>query len=202
LGLDRERDLNMQRLWNVKYYISASELKPEGLEKIYDDRVKIYRDNLSMPRFYMVYGIKNAASEEEVFGYIRNGKLGRNEAVTSNGKITGLYGVKSKNDIKPALYTPNKIELAVSTEKDGLLVISNFYDDNWAAEVDGKPAKTYCVNYCMTGLLVPAGSHNVVMKYSINNMPLYAAGTSVSLLIYLFLMAFEYMKKKKKQGLA
>jgi hypothetical protein len=58
-------------------------------------------------------------------------------------------------------------DLAVRTASGGqqLLVVSESYDDSWAATVDGQPAGVERVNGDFLGAVVPGGTHDVVLQF-------------------------------------
>ncbi|MBQ7567692.1 YfhO family protein [bacterium] len=74
--------------------------------------------------------------------------------------------------------TNNSISIATSCDRNAFLVISNTYDPNWRAFIDGHPAALQRVNLSMQGLAVPTGQHRVELKYA---SPAFALGWRISL---------------------
>jgi uncharacterized membrane protein YfhO len=58
-------------------------------------------------------------------------------------------------------YANNSVKLAVSAERDGLLVLHDLYYPGWEAKVDGVPVPVVKANILFRGVEVPAGSHVV-----------------------------------------
>jgi uncharacterized membrane protein YfhO len=61
--------------------------------------------------------------------------------------------------------TPQRIELSVQTDQPGLLVLTDAYYPGWSVRVDGEERPIYPTNVAFRGVLVPAGTHNVVFCY-------------------------------------
>jgi Bacterial membrane protein YfhO len=58
-----------------------------------------------------------------------------------------------------------RVEVAVQTGADGLLVLADPWYPQWQVKVDGRPAKLLRVDHAFRGVRVPAGSHQVVFTY-------------------------------------
>lgn len=76
--------------------------------------------------------------------------------------------------------TPGRIELNVRAASRAILVLSESYDPNWKATVDGKPAAIYPANYVFQALVLSAGEHRVEFRYDLapirTGLWLFAAG--------------------------
>ncbi|HEY5912948.1 MAG TPA: YfhO family protein [Verrucomicrobiae bacterium] len=59
----------------------------------------------------------------------------------------------------------HKVRLQVETPAPSMVVISQSHYPAWQAFIDGKPAKIWRANYAFQALEVPAGKHEVLMKY-------------------------------------
>lgn len=61
---------------------------------------------------------------------------------------------------------PNKLVYQVENSKDGFLVFAeNYYYKGWVATIDGQESDIMPVDYALRGLKVPAGNHEIVMKF-------------------------------------
>jgi len=63
-------------------------------------------------------------------------------------------------------YTPNEIVLDVEATRGGLLFLSEVYYPAWEARVDGERVDIVRTNIAFRGLVVPAGAHEVSVRYS------------------------------------
>lgn len=63
-------------------------------------------------------------------------------------------------------YSPNELKYHVSTADGGVGVFSEIYFPwGWHADIDGQPAELARVNYVLRALALPAGSHEVTMRF-------------------------------------
>jgi hypothetical protein len=63
-------------------------------------------------------------------------------------------------------YTLNSMEMNVTTNKNGFLVLSEIYYPSWKARVDGKPAPLYRADYALRAIPVEKGRHSVSCYFS------------------------------------
>jgi len=61
--------------------------------------------------------------------------------------------------------TNNKVTGKVSSATGGVFFLSIPYSEGWSATVDGKPAELLRVNTAFSGLRLPAGEHDIVLRY-------------------------------------
>lgn len=63
-------------------------------------------------------------------------------------------------------YEPEHLVIRTESSKDALLVVTDTFDPNWRATVDGLNADIIPVNISFRGVPVPGGSHTVTMSYA------------------------------------
>ena len=68
---------------------------------------------------------------------------------------------------KPVIerYTANEIEVRVSLERPGVLVMAEVYYPAWRATVNGASQKIYRANQTMRAVPLGAGNHRIVFRY-------------------------------------
>ncbi len=59
----------------------------------------------------------------------------------------------------------NCIEVNTLTAKPSILVLSEKWDPNWKAWLDGKSVKILRANFLMRAIELPPGNHTVLMEY-------------------------------------
>ena len=62
-------------------------------------------------------------------------------------------------------YQPEQIELDVTLDAPGVLVLADTWYPGWQATVDGVPAALLRANYLFRAVLLPAGQHRVQFDY-------------------------------------
>jgi uncharacterized membrane protein YfhO len=89
----------------------------------------------------------------------------------------------------------------VTATGNNLLFLSeSYYPNGWKAYLDGSETPIYRLDYLFRGVVVPAGTHRLEMKFEPRS---YAMGKNLSLGMNVVLLAalvfggFDYWKRKK-----
>ena len=106
------------------------------------------------------------------------------QAVTLIGGTTATYG-------------GDGITGVVSAERDGYLITSIPYDENFVLKVDGKETLLFRANTAFLGAKIPSGEHKVVLVY---HAPGRAAGSWCSLMGGMLALILVICEKKKQQN--
>lgn len=83
-------------------------------------------------------------------------------------------------------YEPDRIRLDVRSDAPGVLVLSETYDPNWNAYVDGVPAPFHVANHALRAVPLPPGEHQVELRYESASLKL---GIVISAVTYAGLAA-------------
>jgi hypothetical protein len=62
-------------------------------------------------------------------------------------------------------YEPCRVEVEAEMTSPGLLILSDTYYPGWKVTVDGQPASLLRVNYALQGVYLPAGEHQVMLRF-------------------------------------
>lgn len=89
------------------------------------------------------------------------------------------------------------LRLKVRGNGQSLLVASNSYDKGWRAEIDGHAAIVQPVYGLVTGVSVPAGEHEVVMRYAPSWLKPSLLAALIAALVAMLLMALGWKKAKQ-----
>lgn len=68
-------------------------------------------------------------------------------------------------DISVARYEADLLALSVRLDRDAIVVFSEIFYPGWECTIDGRPAAILRANAIFRAVVVPAGSHEVVMRY-------------------------------------
>jgi len=66
---------------------------------------------------------------------------------------------------------PGRLSLDVSTDGDGLLVVSQPFYPGWQARIDGEQVAVHRVDTLLQGVPVRAGSHRVELSFHLSPLP-------------------------------
>lgn len=92
-------------------------------------------------------------------------------------------------------YGGDGITGVVSAEKDGYLITSIPYDENFVLKVDGRKTKVFRANTSFLGARIPAGEHQIVLEY---HAPGRNAGMWCSIAGILLTLAVAFREKIKR----
>jgi hypothetical protein len=148
-------------------------LSPGQFELVYNKEVKIYRNTHAFPRAFVIHRIVPAASQDEAIALIQQtdfdpstqavieGDLPPAQlAVLAEGQATGGSTVEITE------YQDQRVELRVTTERPGLLVLSDTYYPGWKAYVDGEETAIYPTDVALRSVYIEPGEHEVMFVYS------------------------------------
>jgi hypothetical protein len=99
-------------------------------------------------------------------------------------------------------YAPNKLVYSSKSSTDQFAVFSEiYYANGWKAFIDGKEVPIVKCNYLLRGIEIPAGSHNIEMKFDIPSYHRYNTyailGTAFLFIMMLSFPVLKYIKSKK-----
>ncbi|SFT98060.1 hypothetical protein SAMN04489724_3133 [Algoriphagus locisalis] len=82
-------------------------------------------------------------------------------------------------------YAPNELKYQAEMSKEGLVVFSEiYYPVGWKATIDGAETEILRTDYLLRGLIVPAGTHEIVFKFS----PTSYTATKTPMIIFQYLI--------------
>ena len=132
----------------------------------------------------MVHRVVVEPSEEEIRRRVLNDSFDpRTEAYVGEPLGTDFEGdAPGEEAVEFESYQPNRLELTVTPQAAGLLVLSEVYYPGWEATVNGRPAPIHKVNGLLRGIVVSPGENRVVLEYRPRSVRLGAALTGLAFL--------------------
>ncbi len=117
-----------------------------------------------LPRFFVV---REAIVLDDVRGAIRNQTYDLSKVALFDRQVPSVQRCQSKEDSSVIVdsYTPNKIELTVSSPCDGFLASSEVLYPGWDAKIDGVKTDIFESNMAFRAVYVPRGNHTVVYRF-------------------------------------
>jgi hypothetical protein len=98
-------------------------------------------------------------------------------------------------------WSPNRQEWRLSQSSGGVFVLSQMFDPNWHATVDGHPVNVQRVgpqsDDVLTGVKVAPGNHDIVLTYSPRSFTL---GLTITLLSAVLLIALCLYTKRRRRS--
>lgn len=156
--------------YNVRYLISEDRLDPNpGFQLVYDNDLKIYENNQSLPKAYVALRKQTASSPEEA----RNIFYGESfdphtEVVLEDKNIISLSPTTVRAGLASATvidYRKNEVLIRTESDRDGILVLTDAFYSGWNAYLDGERVSIYPANVLFRGIYLPRGTHTVRFAY-------------------------------------
>ena len=152
---------------------------------IVDDKYPPVENYAALGPAWFVDSVVPAATPDEEIALIGQVDL-RTTAVVDARSVPGVTASVPGGTIEMISYTPNEVRYRYSTPQDRVAVFSEvFYPNGWTATVDGQPLNIFRADWTLRGALLPAGDHEVVMRFVPQS---YKTGATVSLIASLLLL--------------
>jgi hypothetical protein len=148
------------------------------VERFRDGTVVVYENLDPLPRAFVVGAVDERTTHAELVDAL--GRATRDELADTAwilaGDATafgpglpaagpGPDGPGSSRSAEITAYAPDRVELSVPDGPAGLLVLTDTFGPGWVASVDDAAAPVGPVDLAFRGVVVPAGSHHVVLRY-------------------------------------
>jgi hypothetical protein len=174
-------NMNIVNMLNTGYLIAQGQLPADRFTLVNADQAKrmmVYKNNTVLPRAFFVREVRVAAGPSEVFALMNSPAFNAGQtAILEKNPPTAVTAPDSAV-AAIAGYTSRRITLNAFASSTALLVLSEvYYPAGWKAFVDGQETEILKTNYVLRSIVVPAGSHEIVLSF---DPPLYSAGYTLS----------------------
>jgi hypothetical protein len=179
---------NALDLMNTRYIVARQQLP--GTEVVYRSQqsgVLVLKNLDAVPRGFLVGQTEVVESAEQTWARLRDSTFNpRRTALLPEPLDAPVTPVDSASTAEARLtqYMPEEIKWTVQTGAPRLLVASEvYYPAGWNAYVDGEQVPIHRVNYLLRGVHVPAGEHEVVLRFEpkAHTAGVWIAGVSTAL---------------------
>jgi membrane protein YfhO len=182
--------LKILSMFNVRYLLSPYTVESQSLEQLPSPAgVFLYRNPQAMPRAFMVSGRRLARDPAEAKAILlSDGFDPRREAILYSLSSPPPSGRPPRAEVQLRRYRTNEVLLHVSSDEEGLLVLSDTWYPGWRASVDGVEKTILKANICQRAVAISAGKHEVRFVFEPPTVRLGLAVTIVSLVLAAFLL--------------
>jgi len=90
-------------------------------------------------------------------------------------------------DVRVLQDNPERLRIAVATGRPGVLLVSDSWAPGWQARLDGEPIPVLRANMMFRAVEVPAGRHEVIMRYRPGSL---LAGATLTLMGVAFMVVY------------
>jgi hypothetical protein len=130
--------------------------------------VAIYSNPHALPRAFVVYRVSSASSPERALQRLVAPDFDPLlEAVVEGGPSLSPAPGRAGADGRAAIlsYADGRVAVRVQTRKTGLLVLTDAYDPDWHATLNGDRVDIHPTDGLFRGVAVPPGDSEVVFHY-------------------------------------
>jgi len=157
---------NPLELLRYSRYIAAAGKNPLllnglGVTAVIDSDGRFVHNPSALPRIYAPPSIASIANAGEAAARLENLNPANEGVVEGGAPIPDNRGV----DVRITAYEGDTYRAHYISPHRALLRIAVPFFPGWRAEVDGQAAETLPVDYALTGVMVPAGTHDLVVHY-------------------------------------
>lgn len=164
----------------------------------------VWKNNAVLPRAFFVRGFE-VKPPTEFLPLMRDGSFNPRDVIFFDKKPEGITQtsddpIDSSESVNVTKYENENIELKAVASKNRLLFMSDVWYPAWQATIDGKPAEIYKADWAFRAIVVPAGSHMIVMTYHdsrYENGRMISLATNIIAILGLVIGVGTTMKRKK-----
>ncbi len=157
-------DSKLVNLLNVKYVLTTRPLPNAGYTLVYDNEIKIFRNDRVLPRAFMVPQARVITDRntllEEMKRFDPEREVLIEQAPMANGPPCAY------NPLSIGKYSGTEVIVKSDQACAGWLVLTDSYSPGWIAQIDDEDARLYRADFNFRAVFIPAGAHTVRFKYS------------------------------------
>lgn len=135
---------------------------------VHSGDVKVYENLDVLPRAYLAQQVVAAPDADAALGMVRSraATLAGTAVVEGWPESIALPAAQgAQGEAQLLSYAPEQVVIRTRSQAPALLVLADTFYPGWRATVDGDPAPIYRTNVLLRGVPVPAGEHEVVLRY-------------------------------------
>lgn len=178
------------RLLNVVYALDPPPAADQLLSRITTSTTggpALYRFEEALPRAWMVYDVLAAPEATAALNAMQHPGFSPADTAVLHPPLPPDLETLAPPAAAPTVavtrHSPRRLSIDVTTTTPGLLVISEWAYPGWTATRNGVPIDLWTADYALQGIMLPAGRHQITLRYAPWDVP---AGLVASL-VMLFL---------------
>ncbi len=182
-------------LLNARYVLIPDTWRPDPhnllqldgpYQDVYEDKeLRVLQRSRALPRAWVVHSARQV-KPGEALPLLQGGELDPARIALLERPPPPLDRPRGGGNGRATVleHTPDRVRLRTDTTAAGLLVLSEVYYPAWKVYVDGRQAPVYVTDHILRGVPVPAGVHEVELRYESATLDV---GVMISLATYLLL---------------
>lgn len=180
----KKDDEDADEFKKVAGYLDQSDL----FEKIYEDNITAgYLFKNSLPRAFFVTDVFYIPDKQTILDILKNSSFDPLSTVIFEEYLDKPYLPLKNNELSVKAvvtkYAPHTVEVSLSANSQGFLVLLDTYYPGWKAYIDNEPARIYRADYLFRAIYIDKpGNHTIRFIYSPFTFKLGASVTFITLI--------------------
>lgn len=193
---------------NVRYVLVSTEspvmpwIASFGKEVYRDELVIVYENPNAFPRAWIVHDVRPDINNSGLTSLARGSVDGHVTAFVDGPLPEVAVPPESGLDDEVVItrHAPERIELNARSGAPGLLVLSEVYAEGWNAYVDGERVEVLRTNHALRGVPLPAGEHEVVLRYEPRSLTIGLWSTGLATVAILGVWSWALVDWRRRGG--
>jgi len=159
-------DDRILRMYGLNYAVSRTPTRG-GLKELFTGTsgIKVYYNEAAFPRAWTVHRTVVAPDDKEGASMVNFAPFDLRTTALLVKNAPRLDECGGADKVTAIEERPSSVRVKVDMACAGLLVVSDNWYPGWRAQVDGRYEGIWKVNTVIRGIVVPAGKHEVTMRY-------------------------------------
>jgi len=159
------------------------------------DTVAVWRNEDALPRAFIAHSTE-VVSDDAAFARLRShGFQPERVVLLTEGQPRAGTNDPTRSSARITRYSAERVEIAVSTDRAGYLVLADSFYPGWIARVDGVETPIVRADVIFRAVPVDAGDHAIIFEYQPASLVI---GAWVSAASVAFIVLFIFWMRKKK----
>ncbi len=167
---------SLLNLSNARYIIVPAAVPPGRPDLLHlsqrfptvfaDDRVRILENGEALPRAWIVHDAKEV-EKGAALTLLSKGMIDPTKTVLIERAPPDMSDPtdQAAESVSFVSASGDEIKLTVKAAAPGMIVMSDAYDPDWKAFVDGQQVPIYAADHAFRGIPIPAGDHTIKLQY-------------------------------------
>ena len=180
--------------------ISRSGLRKQFPEVVWTDgNAAIWENPDRLPRAFVVPEVVLARDLEAAVSLVGSAEFDPRRIAVVEQEILAPESLQgaSSGTVAYKMLGPNRRDIRVVASAPTFLVIAEAYTRGWIAEIDGERASLFPTNVAMMGLSLPAGTHNVRLRYTPASFRIGVAITAAALCLLMVVLLLDRRSQRR-----
>jgi len=171
------------------------------------DDIWIYENPNTLPRAYLVHHAETVPSDQLLerlldadFDYYHSVLLTTPLSGEQSGQLAALP-VRPQGQVEITDYNLHRVDLSVTMDQPGILVLADANYPGWEATVNGSEQEILDVNSVFRGIFLPAGTHSISFQFRPVTLYWGLALATLSIALAVAIILVTYVRRKSAQSI-